>query len=165
MLFNHKGKKKNSVEISQDFSVNVGIGKIEKERRAGIDEPAGLFGELLGEIFAFGLEGADRLVTYECGYHLGKFIFLADAIDDYDSDLKDGKYNPYIIAYNGAELTYENKQNVKTALLLECKKLENAINLIPFGNKITAENIVRNIIYLGLTDRIKFLDKSDEEVK
>ena len=31
MLFNHKGKKKNSVEISQDFSVNVGIGKIEKE--------------------------------------------------------------------------------------------------------------------------------------
>lgn len=30
MLFNHKGKI-NSVEISQDFSVNVGIGKIEKE--------------------------------------------------------------------------------------------------------------------------------------
>ena len=141
------------------------ISEIEKERRPGIDEPAGLFGELLGEIFAFGLERDDRLVTYECGYHLGKFIFLADAIDDYDSDLKGGKYNPYIIAYNGAKLTYENKQNVKTALLLECKKLENAINLIPFGNKITAENIVRNIIYLGLTDRIKFLDKPDEEVK
>ena len=28
---NIKGEKKNSVEISQDFSVNVGIGKIEKE--------------------------------------------------------------------------------------------------------------------------------------
>ena len=136
---------------------------IEKERRPSIDEPAELFGELLGEIFAYGLEGSDRLVTYECGFHLGKFILLADAIDDYASDLKSGKYNPYVIAYGGAKLTRENKQNVKTALLIECKKLESAINLIPFGNKITIENIVRNIIYLGLTKRIEFLDKDEEE--
>ena len=62
-------------------------------------------------------------------------------------------------------MTLENKQNVKTALLIECKKLENAVNLIPFGNKITIENIVRNIIYLGLTKRIEFLDKDGEEAK
>ena len=141
------------------------ISEIERERRPSIDEPAELFGELLGEIFAWGLEGSDRIVTYECGFRLGKFILLADAIDDYDSDRKSGKYNPYVISYGGAELTKENKQNVKTALLIECKKLENAINLIPFGNKITVENIVRNIIYLGLTRRIEFLDKDGEEVK
>ena len=141
------------------------ITEIERERRPSIDEPAELFGELLGEIFAYGLEGADRVVTYECGYHLGKFILLADAIDDYDDDRKSGKYNPYVIAYNGADLTKENKQNVKTTLLIECKKLENAVNLIPFENKITIENIVRNIIYLGLTKRIEFLDKDCEEDK
>ncbi len=141
------------------------IAEVERERRPSIDEPAELFGELLGEIFAYGLEGSDRIVTYECGYHLGKFILLADAIDDYGSDLKSGKYNPYVIAYSGAQLTRENKQNVKTALLIECKKLENAINLIPFGNKITIENIVRNIIYLGLTKRIEFLDRDGEEAK
>ena len=102
------------------------ISEIERERTPSIDAPAELFGELLGEIFAFGLEGADRLVTYECGYRLGKFILLADAIDDYESDLKSGKYNPYVIAYDGAKLTKENRQNVKTALLIECKKLEGA---------------------------------------
>ena len=140
------------------------ITEIEREKRPSIDEPAELFGELLGEIFAYGLEGDDKLVTYECGFHLGKFILLADAIDDYESDLKSGKYNPYVISYGGAKLTQENKQNVKTALLIECKKLESAVNLIPFGNKITIENIVRNIIYLGLTKRIEFLDKDEEEV-
>ena len=140
------------------------ITKIEKERRPSIDEPAELFGELLGEIFAYGLDGADRVVTYECGYHLGKFILLVDAIDDYEDDLRTGKYNPYVISYGGAKLTHENKQNVKTALLIECKKLENAVNLIPFGNKITIENIVRNIIYLGLTKKLEFLDKDGEEV-
>ena len=140
------------------------ITKIEKERRPSIDEPAELFGELLGEIFAYGLDGADRVVTYECGYHLGKFILLVDAIDDYEDDLRTGKYNPYVISYGGAKLTRENKRNVKTALLIECKKLENAVNLIPFGNKITIENIVRNIIYLGLTKKLEFLDKDGEEV-
>ena len=139
------------------------ITEIERERRPSIDEPAELFGDLLGEIFAYGLEGSDRLVTYECGFHLGKFILLADAIDDYAKDLASGKYNPYVIAYGGAKLTKENKQNVKTALLIECQKLENAVNLIPFGNKFTIESIVRNIIYLGLTKRIEFLDKDDEE--
>ena len=141
------------------------ISEIERERRAGIDEPAELFGELLGEIFAFGLDSEARLVSYECGYRLGKFIYLADAIDDYDKDRKTGKYNPYVIAYDGAELTLENRKNVKSALLIECKKLESAINLIPFENKITIENIVRNIIYLGLVERIKFLDGPCEEEK
>ena len=141
------------------------ISEIERERRPSIDEPAELFGELLGEIFAYGLDGNDRLVTYECGYRLGKFILLADAIDDYDEDKRTGKYNPYVISYGGKDLTRENKQNVKTALLIECKKLESAVNLIPFENKITVENIVRNISYLGLTKRIEFLDKDGEEVK
>ena len=158
-------KKKADMQILADVAKEK-LGKIteiEKERRPGIDEPAGLFGELLGEIFAFGLEGSDRLVMYECGYHLGKFVYLADAIDDYAKDRKNGKYNPYVIAYDGADLTFENKQNVKAALLIECQKLECAVNLIPFNNKITIENIVKNIIYLGLVERIKFLDKSDEE--
>ena len=61
------------------------------------------------------------------------------------------------------DLTLEIKQNVKTAFLLECKKLESAVNLIPFGNKYTIENIVKNIIYLGLVDRIKFLDENEKK--
>lgn len=165
-ILNHAKKKADLNPLAEIVRERLEkITEIEKERRPSIDEPAELFGELLGEIFAYGLEGSDRLVTYECGFHLGKFILLADAIDDYDQDLKEGKYNPFVIAYGGKKLTKENKQNVKTTLLLECKKLENAVNLIPFGNKITIENIVRNIIYLGLTKRIEFLDKDEEEAK
>ena len=163
-VFSSAKKKADMTELASIAKDRLGkISAIEKERRPGIDEPAELFGELLGEVFSYALEGSDRLVMYECGYHLGKFIYLVDAIDDYDKDRKAGKYNPYVIAYNGEDLTFENKQNVKTALLLECKKLESAVNLIPFGNKITIENIVRNIIYLGLVDRIKFLDEPTQK--
>ena len=136
------------------------IRQLEDERCPSVDLPASLFGELLGEIFAFGLDGSDRLVSYSCGYHLGKFIYAADAAEDYERDVKSGSYNPYAILYDGKPLTKENKESIKCALLLECRELEAAVNLIPFGKKITAENIVRNIIYLGLVKRIDFLDSS-----
>ena len=134
------------------------IGELERAGTPSVDEPAGLFGELLGEMFAAGLEGADRRVCYEIGLHLGRFIYAADAAEDYDDDRRLGRYNPYVLSYGGADLTDANRETIKCALLLEAKRLESAINLVPFGNKVTVENIVRNIIYEGLPKRIEFLD-------
>ena len=139
------------------------IDTLEKEKCASVDEPASLFGELLGEIFAYGLDSDERLVPYEVGYHLGRFIYAADAAEDYPEDVKRGRYNPYALLYDGAPLTAENKQSIKCALLLECKKIEAAVNLLPFGSRATIENIINNIIYLGLVKRIEFLDKNEEK--
>ena len=134
------------------------INRLEGERCASIDELAEPFGQLLGEIFAYGLSGDARTVAYACGFHLGKFIYAADAAEDYDEDVRLGRYNPYAVIYGSLPLTDENKRSIKTALLLECRRIEGAVNLIPFGNKLTAEQIVKNIIYLGLVKRIAFLD-------
>lgn len=134
------------------------ISKLEREGIASVDLPADLFGELLGEIFAFGISEPDSRVLREFGYRLGRFIYAADAAEDYEKDRKTGKYNPYVLSYGKAELTAENKATIKCALLLECKRMEAAVNLMPFGNRYTIENIVKNIIYLGLTKRIDFLD-------
>ena len=139
------------------------IDELEREKCASVDAPASLFGELLGEIFAHGLGDGDRLVPYEVGYHLGKFIYAADAAEDYDSDVKRGRYNPYALLYGGAPLTRENRESIKCGLLLECKRLEAAVNLLPFGTRATIENIINNIIYLGLVKRIEFLDKNEEK--
>lgn len=135
------------------------ISELERERCPSVDEPAALFGELLGELFAYGLPESDRLVPYECGYHLGKFIYAADAAEDYEKDVKRGSYNPYVVCYGGTPLTSENKAVIKCGLLLECKKIEAAMNLLPYGNRVTIENILNNIIYLGLVKRIEFLDE------
>ncbi len=135
------------------------ISALERERCESVDAPASLFGELLGEIFAFELPKEDRLVPYELGYHLGRFIYAADAAEDYEKDTLSGSYNPYVIMYGGNPLTEENKESIKCGLLLECKKIEAAVNLLPFGNRATIENIINNVIYLGLVKRIEFLDR------
>ena len=139
------------------------ITALEQAKCDSVDAPAALFGELLGEIFAYGLDEGDRLVPYEVGNHLGRFIYAADAAEDYDKDVKSGSYNPYVLLYDHKPLTKENKQSIKTGLLLECKKLEAAVNLLPFGNRATIENIINNIIYLGLVKRIEFLDKDESD--
>lgn len=141
------------------------INELEKAGCKSVDTPAALFGELLGEIFAFGLPEGERLVPYEVGNHLGRFIYAADAAEDYDKDLKSGSYNPYVLLYEGRPLTKDNKQTIKTGLILECKRIEAAVNLLPFGNRATIENIINNIIYLGLVKRIEFLDGEECDKK
>ena len=135
------------------------INEMEDEGVKSVDDPASVFGELLGEIFAYGFSGSDRLVLYTAGYHLGRFIYAADAADDYEDDRINGKYNPYVLTYGGNPLTAENKNTIKCALILECKRIEGAVNLFPFGERRVIENIIKNIIYLGLTKRIEFLDE------
>ena len=161
------GAKKRSALAELEAAVRDGLeelSRLENERCPSADIPAICFGRMLGSVFSCGLEGEGAVVMRQIGFHLGKFIYLADAAEDYESDRLSNSYNPYVIAYGGRELTEENKQTVKTGLLLECTALEAAVGLVPFGKKVTVENIVRNIIYLGLPERIRFLDgKSNEE--
>ena len=139
------------------------IGELERDRCPSIDTPAALFGELLGEFFAYGYDGEAGLVLYECGYHLGKFIYAADAAEDYEKDAKSGSYNPYVISYGGEKLSAENRESIKNGLVYECKRIEAAVNLIDFSGKASIENIIKNIIYLGLIKRIDFLDEGREK--
>lgn len=163
-VFSHakrKGGLKELSEIMADRLTRINV--LEKQGCPSADVVADLFGELLGEVFSAGLDGNDRLVSYEVGRHLGRFIYLADAADDYEKDRKSGSYNPYVLLYEGKPLTAENKSNIKCGLLLECRALEGAVNLLPFGNLVTVENILKNIIYLGLPKRIEFLDTKETE--
>ena len=140
----------------------LAIRALEEKREASVDAPAELFGELLGEVFANGLPERDAIVCREFGTALGRFIYAADAAEDYERDRKEGKYNPYVLLYGGEPLTDENRQSIKCALIFECKRMESAVNLMPFGNRATIENIIKNIIYLGLVKRIEFLDKGED---
>lgn len=125
--------------------------RIEKSKTASLDAPAGVFGELLGEVFAYGLEGVAHTLAYKIGYHTGKFVYAADAADDYGSDLKDGSYNPLCELY-GADFGEEKRMSMKTALLCELSELEAAVSLVDFSSCPDYGEIVKNIIYIGMPE-------------
>ena len=140
------------------------LGQAEKERKSG-EVPADLFGEILGEIFSYGLDryenGKYKSLSYKIGYHMGRFIYYADASEDFYSDCKKDEYNPYRLLY-GDSLTDENKKEIKTSLTLELDELSKYIELLPYGQRSAEENIIKNTVYFGMPKRISFLERNSE---
>ena len=138
------------------------LARIERERIPSVDFAADTFGGMLAAAFSDGVSGKYLPLCREIGLHLGRFNYAADAAEDYEDDKKSGSYNPYVLAYGEAGL---DVATVRTALRLELTALEQAIDLLPFGEQETIKAILQNILYFGLPDRIKFLSDSAENVK
>ncbi len=133
---------------------------IEKEKRCSVDEPAAVFGRILGDIMSYGLSDADRRVAYSLGVAVGKWIYIADALDDWSEDAKKGSYNPFILLYGSDAPSEEELSRIKAALTNELFAAEAAVDLIEFGDE-GIKNIILNILYLGMpekTDGLKFGD-------
>jgi hypothetical protein len=118
---------------------------------------------MLAAAFSEGLAGANRRIWHELGLHLGRFIYAADAAEDYEDDVRRGNYNPYAVAYGGRALTDADRATMHTALRLELSALEKAVDLLPFGDRGTLRAIISNVLYLGLPERIRPLAPSDEK--
>ncbi len=143
------------------------LDELEKSRAASLDAPAAVFGELLGEVFSYGLDNSSRTLAYEIGFHTGKFVYAADAADDYEKDLQSGSYNPLCEIY-GADFSAEARKSVHTALLCELSRLEAAVNLVDFSLCGEFGGIVSNIIYLGMPEvmtRALFKDQSTKQTE
>ncbi len=137
---------------------------LEKQKAASVDAPAHEFGDLLGLIFAEGIEKEDeRELFYRVGYHLGKFIYAADAADDYAEDKRKGSYNPFVLLYPDADFLQNIPESVNVALHLELNALSAWIEKLPFGNSHALESIIKNTVYLGLPGRIKTLGKAKDK--
>lgn len=133
------------------------LDRLEQEKCASPDQAADTFGGLLGDVFALGLEGTDARVAYAFGKSLGRFIYTADAAEDYEKDAADGAYNPYVCAYGTPTLTDTQKQSIHTALMLELTTLESALHLLPTEDCDALIQIIQNVVYEGLPRRIRFL--------
>ena len=121
----------------------------EKQKVRDVDEMSALFGEILGTIFSYrDDEWADEL--YTIGNNLGRFIYIMDAYEDIEDDIKKNRYNPFIDDYRNPEFD-EDIQKVLTKMMSECCK---AFELLPIINDI---DILRNILYSGVWSRYELV--------
>ena len=137
--------------------------QLEKENTDSVDAVAQTFGELLGTVASFSYEGAMKKVTYEIGFHLGKWIYVVDAIDDMESDIKKKSFNALVNSY-GKELTCDIKDSLYCAAMLELEAMSKSVELLDFSRHREIEGIIKNIIYdgmIGTTRRVLSLDNCD----
>ena len=118
------------------------------------DVPAALFGDLLADIMSFGLDGIEKRLTAALGKAVGKWIYLADALDDWAEDAQKGRYNPFLLLYGGALPTEDTLTSIRDALKNGLYEAEAALDLMPFENP-EIKNLVLNILYLGMPARME----------
>ena len=78
------------------------LARLEEEGCPNPDLPANAFGDLMAELFCY-REDRWAPVLRDLGRSLGRFIYLLDAVLDYDKDLKTNSYNPFLAMGTGKD--------------------------------------------------------------
>jgi hypothetical protein len=84
---------------------------------------------------------------------VGKWIYMADALDDWEKDAKKERYNPFLKLYGNRLPTPDELGSIRLALKNELYAAEAAMDLMEFKHP-DIEQIVSNILYLGMPERI-----------
>ena len=137
------------------------LSDVEHSDKNSVDAPADVFGELLAAIMSHGLDGMNARIASSLGHAVGKWIYIADALDDWQDDAKKERYNPFLRLYDGKLPTKEDYESIGMALKNELYEAEAAADLLAFDNEAIQE-IVTNILYLGLPEKIKQISNKDE---
>ena len=92
-------------------------------------------------------------------YHVGRWIYLADARDDLEEDRNTGSYNPLLLRFDGVCDDALLSTTMKHSLNMACS----ALSVLDLGSRA---GILENILYLGLPAVQKCIfDGSWTEVK
>lgn len=129
--------------------------KVEKNDYDDLDNISACTGRMLGGLFAYkNDEWKDNL--YETGFFLGKFIYIMDAYDDLEKDIKHNNFNPLKNMNNRADFKDYCKAILNTVAAQSAKAFER----LPIIQNI---DILRNIIYAGIWSRYNKITMSDDK--
>lgn len=135
--------------MMQDFS------DAERSGDADIDTLAGLFGRIMAEIMAAREdEWADNL--RRLGFFLGKFIYLCDAYEDVEKDIRKGMPNPLKQKFESPDFEEECKTILMMMISECCKEFEK----LPILENV---EILRNILYSGVWGRYEIVHEKRQQ--
>ena len=149
----YKGKLKKAYEKypeKADYIKNqlLVLQSLEESNSTDIDAVSNTFGNLMGEIFAYKNDKYENDLRI-IGFNIGKYIYMLDAYEDLDKDIKKGRYNPFIEYANKKE---ELRKRVDKLISISLGHLAQSIDNLHITSNI---NIIENIIYSGVYLRYK----------
>ena len=165
-----RAKKRAEAELSPlNSSINEGLSRLcelENAREASIDTPADVFGGVMAEIMAFGFSGGTERIAREIGRRAGRWVYIVDAVDDCERDIKKGSYNPFALMYGTAPDKYQ-RDLILDALSMELSKIRNALDLVDRGERRDMFEIIENILCFGMVEsaRRAVFPNNDERKK
>lgn len=126
------------------------LSEYEKNGSNSIDDTAEAFGKILECLFTpefVAYENQRRALAW-LGFNLGRWIYMIDAVNDLERDLKSGSYNPFI------EMGYTNHkkcaEDMELSLTLTLDGIATAFELIDIKQN---KEVIAKIIYISLKEK------------
>lgn len=146
--------------ISQQFPRQCGaiadciqeLSRMEARKEENPDIPASCFGRLMEELMVY-REDLWETDLRALGFCLGRFIYLADAMLDYDRDMKKKRYNP--LASQG-----KDPEKWEEYLLLAMGRCTEHYEKLPL---VQDKALLDNILYSGIW--VQYRSKRKEEAR
>lgn len=130
------------------------LSALEADNEQNIDLPAGCFGRLMAEIMVYEKDIWEQTLR-NIGFFLGKFIYIMDAYDDLEKDLKSGSYNP-LKEYSKRE-DYDDRCHEMLCMMIA--EATAAFEKLPC---LEDAEIIRNILYAGVWTKYNNLREKKE---
>lgn len=121
----------------------------ELENKQEIDTMAGLFGNVMSNIVSC-REDEWTETLQRLGFYLGKFIYLLDAYEDIEEDIKKHRFNPLLNKYDSPDFE-EDCRIILMMMMSECCK---EFEKLPILENV---EILRNILYSGVWTRYELV--------
>lgn len=131
------------------------LSELEKANERNLDRVSGCFGNIMAEIMAYQADMWEASLR-KIGFYLGKFIYICDAYEDAEEDVKKGNYNPFSEIY----IMKEFEENVKQILLMMITEVCREFEKLPVFRHA---DILRNILYSGVWCR--YIEVSEKRKK
>ncbi|SHJ01128.1 DUF5685 family protein [Lutispora thermophila] len=156
----YKRALKNNMESELRIKESLArLHDLEKRKCNSMDEAADPFAELVKSIISLGCQWDNvnnKKAVEWMAYNIGKWIYIIDAFDDIEKDIKNKNYNPLLLQYSySGEDTEVFKSKIREEvgfnLIQALAQAASAFELLDMNNK----SIIENIIYLGMEKKTK----------
>lgn len=142
--------------VEQELS---SLQRLEQSGCKSMDEASEPFARMMQQVFQYGAPDDDpgKILGW-IGYNLGKWIYLMDAYDDIEDNIKSGSYNPLLeqFQYTKDEDIKDFKTRIREKtefnLVYSLSEMEKAFCLLAVKKN---QGILENIVYRGLLERTR----------
>ncbi|MBR2715611.1 MAG: hypothetical protein IKB73_05335 [Ruminococcus sp.] len=139
--------------------------EVEKDVHCGIDKAAEPTATMLSTVLKLLIINdaknsvMQKTVISNFGYFLGKWIYLMDAAVDFESDIKRGNFNPYVISYGD---DYNSKvDDINSSLDYCLSEAFLSYNLLELNH---FKSIIENLLIHGLPKKQKSILYKEEKI-
>jgi hypothetical protein len=126
------------------------LSQLEREKAPSIDRTADTFAVILSDAVGdAGLDEKTSRILQTMFYHIGRWIYIIDACDDYTEDIEKKQYNPIAYRYELSDSTLPEsiKSELEITISHSLACAASAYELIDWKNW---EGLVGNVVYKGL---------------